>query len=336
MVDAAVALHEASIVIDGLTFYYDGPSPRLRPEWVTATNVTAAETSYGFADALADIEDVRRAASRDPGAVLVLSASDIEAAKRGGKVGIIIGLQASLPVDEDLGRVRVLHDLGVRIMQLTYNDRTYAGDGCLEPVDGGLSRLGRAMIAEMADVKMLLDLSHVGRRTSLEAIDACPVPMVISHANPLAVTASPRNLTDEQIQAVASRGGVIGACSYPPICWKNRRGVLPTTDDVLDHLDYLVEVAGIDHVGIATDSACTADAARVARHSKEFASAFPGITEDYDREVKSRFESPAPVPTVADLLPVTQGLLGRGYQPDDVQKVLGGNFMRVFREVWGA
>jgi membrane dipeptidase len=335
-VDTAVALHESSIVIDGLTFYYDGASPRLRPDRVTATNVTAAETAYGFADAVAEIDEVRRAAVRDPGATLVLTASDIEAAKRGGKVGIIIGLQASLPVDEDLGRVRILYDLGVRIMQLTYNDRTYAGDGCLEPIDGGLSQFGRAMIAEMAEVRMLLDLSHVGRHTCLEAIDACPVPMVISHANPVALTESPRNLSDEQIRAVASRGGVIGACAYPPICWKNRSGVLPTADDVLDHLDYMVELAGIDHVGIATDSACTADAARVARHSKEFAGVFPEITEDYNREVKSRVETPAPVPNVSDLLPITQGLLRRGYAPDDVRKVLGGNFLRVFRDVWGA
>ena len=330
----AAELHQSAIVIDGLSYYYDGPSDRLDPRFVTATNVTACETASWFEDASREINDVREAAEQDPGALVVLSAADIERAKQEGKVGVIIGLQASLPIETDLSRISLLHALGVRIIQLTYNDRTWAGDGCVEPVDGGLSVFGRAMIEEMARVGMALDLSHVGRRTSLDVIEAATVPPMFSHANPLALTENVRNLTDEQMRKVADRGGMVGICCWAPLCWKNRPGDPPTIADYVDHIDYAVELIGADRVGIATDSACTMDQAWAAQHSLDFAAAFPEIAQSY-RDAVGPNTHPESLPTVANLLPITEELLRRGYAEDDVRSIIGGNFLRHLREVWG-
>lgn len=337
--EQAARLHKDAIVIDGLSFYYDGPTPRLNPELITATNVTVAETYNDFGAAVEEILTVRAALARDPGARLVERAADIEQAKQDGVVGIIFGLQASLPIGTDLSRIGKLYDLGVRIIQLTYNDRTWTGDGCLEPVDGGLSRFGREFIEELARVGVALDLSHVGRRTSLEAIAASPKPPMFSHANPATLTDNPRNLTDEQIKAIGERGGLIGCCTWAPLCYKNRAGVQPTVDDFLDHVDYVVDLIGIDHVGIATDSECTANTAWVAQHSLEFNTAFPEIASGYYAHFSDRTGITQPVGVeggIADLSPITQGLARRGYREEDMRKVIGGNFLRHLREVWGS
>jgi membrane dipeptidase len=262
----AKQLHESSIVIDGLTFYYDGPSERLNPKGLTALNLTACETYNGWNASLKEIMDIRAAIDRDPVCTVIRSAADIEQAKKDGKVGVIIGVQASYFIEMELWRLQTLHDVGLRIFQLTYNDRTYTGDGCLEPVDGGLTKYGRMVIDELARIGIALDLSHVGRRTSMEAIEASPVPPMFSHANPNALTENPRNLTDEQIRMIGERKGLIGICTWAPLCWKNQPQP-PSTDDVVDHVDYVVQMIGIDHVGIATDSGCTMNQAWLEQHS---------------------------------------------------------------------
>jgi membrane dipeptidase len=332
--ERAMVLHESSIVIDGLTFYYDGASERLNPKQLTAMNVTACETYSGFSAAVKEIIDLRNNLDDDPGSVLIRSVADIEQAKRDGKVGLIIGVQASYPVETDLTRLYALYEIGLRIFQLTYNDRAYTGDGCLEPVDGGLTRFGRDLINELARLGVALDLSHVGRRTSMDAIEASPKPPMFSHANPNALTENPRNLTDEQIRMIGEAGGMIGLCTWAPLCWKNQPGAGPTVEDYLDHLDYVVNMIGVDHVGIATDSGSTMNQAWLTQHSLEFNTAFPEIAGDY-RANCVESGHPNGMPDLANLAPITEGLLRRGYADDDVKKIIGGNFLRHFRAIWG-
>jgi membrane dipeptidase len=327
-------LHEASIVIDGLTFYYDGPTERLDPKGITALNLTACETYNGFNAAMAEIVGVTKLIETDPVATLIRSAADIEQAKRDGKVGIIIGVQASYLIGTDLWKLKALHDIGLRIFQLTYNDRCYTGDGCLEPIDGGLTRFGKQVLDEAARLGIAIDLSHVGRRTSMEAIAAAPKPPMFSHANPNALTESPRNLTDEQIKLIGEVGGLIGVCTWAPLCWKNRPGDPPTVDDVVDHVDYVVQMIGIDRVGIATDSGCTMNQAWLKQHSLEFNTAFPEIAGDYLKNV-GEDTHPEELPDLTNLVLVTDALQRRGYSDDDVRKLIGGNFLRHLRDAWG-
>ncbi|MCC6935942.1 MAG: membrane dipeptidase [Thermomicrobiales bacterium] len=329
----AQELHASSIVIDGLTYYYDGPSERVNPAKLTAFNATACETANGWTASLQEIMDVRRHIERDPSCVLVRTAADIEQAKQDGKSGLIIGVQASAFVEMDLWRLQLLHDVGLRIFQLTYNDRAYTGDGCLENEDGGLTRFGRSVIDELARLGIALDLSHVGRRTALEAIEASSVPPMFSHANPNAITENPRNLTDEQIRKIGERDGMIGICSWAPLCWKNQPQV-PSVDDLVDHVDYVVQMIGAEHVGLATDSGCTTNQAWLDQHSLDFSSTFPEITGDYLANVGGGTHPPE-LPDLTNLDRTTEALLRRGYSDHDVQGILGGNFLRHFRTVWG-
>jgi membrane dipeptidase len=326
----AAALHESAIVIDTLSFYYDGPSERMIPSQLTALNLTACETYSNWARGVEEIMQVREDMKEDPTSVLIRSAADIEAAKRDGKVGIILGVQSTLFIESEIQRLQLLHDIGLRIIQLTYNERSYMGDGCLEKEDGGLSRFGKRAIAEMARLGIAVDLSHVARRTSVEAIYESPVPVMFTHSNPDAITRNPRNLIEEQIKAIGERRGMIGLCAWAPLLWKNNPAKQPDIDDLVDHVDYLVDKIGIDYVGVGTDSACTGNKAWLIQHSLEFNTAYPEIAVEYF----SHHPRDNELPQINSLVRLTDGLLRRGYKDEDVLKVIGGNFLRHFREVW--
>jgi membrane dipeptidase len=155
---------------------------------------------------------------------------------------------------------------------------------------------------------------------------------MFSHANPNKVTQNPRNLTDEQIKAVGENGGMIGVCTWGPLCSKNDPTKRPTVDDVIDHIDHVVDLMGIDHVGIGTDSACTTNTAWLSQHSLEFNSAYPEIANEFI----SHHGRSSGMPEINTLDRMTDGLLNRGYTDGDVLKVIGGNFLRHFRTVWRA
>lgn len=328
-------LHRESVVIDGLSYLYVGPSPVLDPGLVTATNVTVPEYYHTFPEAVDAVWKTRRIIDEDPNALCVRTTNDILFAKKEGRIGIIIGFQGTLPLETNIDRVGMFAELGARIIQLAYMHRTFTGDGCLEPRDGGLSLFGRSVVKELSRVGIVLDLSHVGERTSLEAIEAAEVPPIFSHSNPRSVTNSPRNISDEQIKEVANAGGVVGVCTWAPICWKNRPQQ-PAVDDYADHIDYVVELAGIDHVSIGTDSPCTDDLSAIAENSRIFASLYPGVAGPYRNAVghEPEYNQPVGVPGIRDLRGITGCLLDRGYRPGDIQKILGGNLLRVFNQVW--
>lgn len=328
-------MHQGMALVDGCSWTFDGYTDKLERSRVSALNLTVASATEGFAAAVARIQDVLVAIDRDPARLrLARSVDDIDAAGAHGQTAIVLNFQNAQPVERDLGHLHLFRALGVRNVQLTYNERNFVGDGCLEPSDAGLSRFGRQVVSTMNELGMVVDLSHAGRRTSLEALRASAAPCVFSHANPAARAPSPRNLTDEQIRACAHGGGVIGACAWGPILWTGGDDP-PGLDDLLDHVEYLAEVAGIDHVGIGTDSTSSMRDDHIAAHAREVNAAYPEVTDGFVARFGGTPTHRYPVP-VHDLPKVADGLTTRGWSRDDTAKVVGGNFLRVWRQVWAS
>lgn len=322
------SLHARSVVIDGLNIsrWGDGEVYRhLHEGGLTAIHASLAtwenrdETLKKIGQMYRDFETFKdwiRPVNR---------VDDILAAKEENRVGIFFGFQNSSPLEGDLDMVEIYQRLGVRIIQLTYNDLNYAGAGCYERHDVGLSQFGMELVEEMNRLGMVIDLSHVGYKTTMEAIEASEQPVWFSHVNPSALHEHVRNKTDEQVKALVAKGGVVGANIFPPFL---RRGTNATIEDLLDILDHWVKVAGVDHVSIGLDY--------TENQTEEW---FHWLMKGKRRDTPvADLELPLKLPEGierADQFPnITAGLVRRGYKDEDVQKILGGNVLRLFRDVW--
>ena len=216
--DRSIALHAESIIIDGLNIsrWSEAVFEQMSQGGLTAINATIA-IHEGFRETIGNIAHWHRLFDQYRSMITpVQSVDDIRRAKREKKVGVIFGFQSTDPIERDLYLLSVFKELGVRIIQLTYNERNYIGDGCLERTDCGLSLFGLEVIEEMNRLGILIDLSHTGYRTAMETIEASKQPVVFTHANPRTLCDHPRNKTDEQIRAVVEKGGLIGPTSFPP------------------------------------------------------------------------------------------------------------------------
>lgn len=256
--------------------------------------------------------------------MLALAAPDIRQARRERKTAVILHFQSSRPIGYDPLLVEPFHRMGVRVMQLAYNVRGPLGDGCLEPSDAGLSSLGKLVVSEMNRLGMVVDLSHAGIRTCLEAVDASTEPVVCSHSNARAICDHPRNLTDDQIRAVASSGGVVGVNAYPAFV-KNGEA-RPALSDLLNHIEHIAALVGVEHVGLGLDF-------------------FDATMEEYERMIGlgiwQRTQYPPPpylypagIASASQIPNIAEGLGGRGFRSEDIALVMGGSFYRVFEAVW--
>jgi membrane dipeptidase len=264
----------------------------------------------------------------------VRTVADVAAAKRTGRLGLIYGFQDATPLGEDLERVDTFWNLGVRVFQLTYNRRNLVGDGCMESGNAGLSEFGRRLITRLNARRALLDLSHAGERTTLEAIDASRQPVAISHTGCAAIAPHPRNKTDAELRKVAEHGGYVGIYLMPYLRTQGQ----PMAEDVLRHLQHALDICGEDHVGVGTDGTISPVAvtpefrrkfAEEVNERKRLGIGAPGEDANVytfipDLNVSNRFE------LLAELLSA------RHYTSAQIAKVLGGNFLRLLREVWGA
>ena len=329
--DTAKYFYNESIVIDGLNVSkWESPAvyKSLHNGGVSAINATIAiwENYRETMDNLA-AWDQRFIRYQDI-LVQATSADGISQAKKDGKVGVVLGWQNASPIENDLNRLAKFHSLGVRIIQITYNERNLIGNGCYERTDEGLSNFGVDAIKEMNRLGILIDLSHVGDRTTLESIELSEQPVAITHANARSFLGHVRNKTDEALKLMAERGGVIDANAFPPFL---RKGFESTVRDYVDAIEDLVDRVGVDHVGIGTDY--TQD------QPPEF---FDWIFSQQGTKIQKR---PAPYPdplvhpagmeTPDKLSNVAQELFDRGHAETDVTKILGGNWLHLFREVWG-
>ena len=330
-----MSLHDDALVIDGLVYHCDGDASDLVAGGINAINVTTCHFEADFRQACEEISRWHGMLSRpDTSFRQIETTADFDAAIADGKVGVILGWQNSRPVSDELDRFYFFRRLGLRIMQLTYNYRNAFGDGCLEPEEAGLTLLGRDAVRIMNELGIAIDLSHVGQQTMLDVIELSNQPVLITHANARALANLERNKTDDIIKAVAEKGGVIGASIYGPMCWDQDPNRKPTLDDFYRHLDYLVEVAGIDHIGFGTDLATGSNYQKMAferghwrrweginRFNRTFGEAIP------DRYL-------ADCNKHSDLPKITEALIARGWSEDHIRGYLGGNFRRVFEQVW--
>ncbi len=333
----ARALHDDSIVIDALNvsdWDSDAVFTSLNDGGVTAINATIA-TWEGFEETMDHISKwLVRFRERSNQILLVETMDDIKRAKAEGKTGIILGWQNTSPIENDLKRLELFHRVGVRIMQVTYHERNLLGDGCMERVDGGLTNFGLDAVAEMNRLGIVIDLSHVGVSTTQETIEVSEKPVAITHANAKSYYEHRRNKTDQAIRTMAEKGGVIGATCIRGFL---RNSVTAQLDDYLDAIDHLVNMVGIDHVAIGTDHTQDQEPAFWkyigAQQGTKFPSTFTGVDEDplpwYD-QYPDDLKVPGQMPAL------TEALLGRGYSEVEIRKILGGNWMRLFADVFSA
>lgn len=253
----------------------------------------------------------------------IKTVSDIHESYAAGKLGVVFGSQTGSIVGRDPWRWEVLRAIGLRICGVTYSERNALGDGCVEPENRGLTGDGFQAVREMNRLGITVDISHVGDRSSRDAIDASARPVIASHSNVRSLSPSNRNLPDDVIHALAARGGVVGISPFSAMCAKEP-GVRPTLSDYLDMIEKAVEMVGIDHVGVGTD-----------------------LYENYTKlswESKTKRLYPSPwvfetryaegFDSVDDWPGVLAALGERGFATADIAKLLGLNWLRVFEETW--
>jgi membrane dipeptidase len=313
-----------------MTGYLDAACPLIQPRDLEKLlpDLRAGEVTTVLAT-VASIEDSRHALgvlahwlSLDRQSALPFRIArclaDIDLAHAAGDLAVVLHFQGGDPIEADVNLLDAYHALGVRVIQPTYNARNRLGDGCLERANSGLSKLGRAAIARMNELGIVVDIAHVGRRTSLEVIEVSTAPVIASHGNACGVYDSRRNLTDEQIKAVAASGGVIGVCAFPGfVCAADAN-----LDRVLDHVDYLASLVGANHVGLGMDFAT------------ETAEDYDYFGYEEDTYPRPPWTYPPGIAGFADLRNIGTGLAGRGYTAEQIAGIASGNFLRVFGEVW--
>lgn len=234
---------------------------------------------------------------------LITNYNQITEVNRAGKIAAILSIEGGEALEGDLGVLRALYRLGVRLLTLTWNQRNQIADGVGESRTGsGLTKFGLKVIDEMNKLGMLIDVSHLSETGFWDVIKRSNAPIVASHSNCYALCPHLRNLRDEQIKAIADKGGVIGITFVPNFLTQEKRKT--TVEDVVKHIDYLVEKAGVDCVGLGSDFDGT--------------DGLPLSLEGVDK-----------IPNI------TGELLNRGYKEKDIKKILGENFLRVFKEVVG-
>jgi len=217
-----------------------------------------------------------------------------------------------------------LWKMGIRVIQLSYNDATALGCGCTEPNDTGLTSVGQQVVQIMNKLGMVVDLSHTGNRTARDAAEVSEDPVTFTHANPLALKDKPRNKPDDLIRLVAEKGGIMGVTPYASFC-KSAPGERPTVEDFLDQVDYVVQLIGIDHVGIGTDKF---EGRTELEYTTEFKSRYPKLMVEFEHRHMVGFSSISNWPVI------TEGLIKRGYSDEDCGKILGGNFFSLFKKIW--
>ncbi len=332
----ATELHKDAIIIDAtcplaqavgyVDWWREGGATAIAP---TITGMSGNARS-GFAM----IGGWHRYARERGDTIIILTADDIERAKREEKLGLIIHCQGTALIEDELDLLDSYQAAGLRIVQLCYNRKNLVGDGAGERTDAGLSHFGVRMIERLNALGMLVDCAHTGHRTSMDAVATSSAPVIISHANARAVQDNARNIDDELIKAVAASGGVIGTVGFPAfLTWDGQ----PSLDRFIDDIAYKADLVGIDHVGLGIDyyqgqHPIEDDASAQARYEKLVAdghwrpSEYPAPPYKY----------PAGIETPETLPNLTARLLQRGFSEDDIRKILGLNWLRVYRQVWPA
>jgi membrane dipeptidase len=343
---SASSHHWADAVIVNALGGLEDPNPKPSDERVMreahASGLTAVNLTLGYVFGDGDpfettVRDIAKTDSqvRADGKNLlkVWSAADILRAKTEGKIGLIYGFQNAAMLGQDASRVEIFAGLGVRVIQLTYNGPNALGDGSMVPENRGLTAFGHEVVDELNAHRVMVDLSHSGQQICLDAARASKQPISINHTGCRALVDLPRNKTDEELRLVASKGGFVGIYFMPFLNETSHA----TADDVVAHMDHAVNVCGEDAVGIGTDGSVSA--------IDDLKGYMAVLAKDHEARVKAGIsapgEGPDTVPFVVNLRGVNQfyeladRLQKKGYTAARVEKILGRNFVRYARDVWG-
>ena len=295
--------------------------PRFRSAGVDFASLTVNDFPGSLGGSVRRIAEVtRHIQERSDTLVLVKSVDGILQAKREGKFALAFNLQETNPLEGEVDFVQTYYDLGVRHMLLAYNQKNLVGDGCSERTDAGLSRFGVRVVQEMNRVGMLVDGSHTGYRTTMEAMEVATAPFIFSHSLADAVHEHYRNIRDDQIKACAKSGGVIGFNGVAFFLGDETA----SSETIVRHIDHIANLVGPEHVGIGLD---------YCRDSKGVGVWTLSNTDMWPPNKGVPFGETAFVQP-EQLLEITDILLARGYSEADVRGILGENFARVARQVW--
>lgn len=324
---------EAGVNVASAT--YAGPHP---PEGAFENSIASVTQARAIIDSLGD--ELR----------LVLKAADIEAAYRDGARGVIFDFQETMPFGTDLDRIDTFYNLGLRVVQLTYNLRNLVGDGCTERYKTGLTYFGIEVVQRLNELGMLVDVSHSSEQVGFDAIEVSSSPVIVTHSASSAVCYHDRGKGDELARAIADNGGFFGVAAIGGFLRADNRATL---DDFAEHVEHLVDVMGIDHVGIGSDKCGPGP-------GTESNFEYPPELGPYDTSYLYQ-EDPDPRATpggfawsgfraehrlsdthrieefdqFTDWPAITVKLAERGFSEDELRKILGLNYLRVFREVVG-
>ncbi|HEU4835058.1 MAG TPA: membrane dipeptidase [Pyrinomonadaceae bacterium] len=338
----AAELYRSSFVLDcntlaSIGFQLTGDEQEVKLKAVRDSGITVLKSTLGgpngtFEQTRADIAAADELIEKKPDLFLkVRSPGDLQRAQQQRKVGVIFSFEAATMLEDKIERIEQFRNLGVRIMQLTYNRRSPFAVGCLDGDEQGLTELGREAVAKMNTLGVALDLSHANTRTIAEGIATSKKPPIVSHSGCRSVHMHPRNLEDRVMKALATKGGIMGIYMLPYLTPSPKQ---PTLDDYMRHMEHALKICGEDHVGIGTDVPFR----RITENDLE------GLRKQLEQRKAAGVSAPGEdrPPYIPDLNTprkieiVVDALLKRGYTSRIVEKVLGANFKRVFSEIWTA
>jgi membrane dipeptidase len=340
--DAARHLYASSLILDCNS---SPPLPERLPlsqadlELVRGSGINIIKLTLGgikddFAHTVASIAQVQQLIELHPQYfTAVRNATDMARAQHEHRLGIIISFESVEMLGGQLSSFEVFRNLGVRVMQLSYNRTSPFAAGVMEPKAGGLTALGHEAVREMNRLGVAIDVSHANPATTADVLASSSQPPVMTHAGCAAVHVHPRNKTDEQLRALAAKGGVVGIYDLPYLTPSPRQ---PTVDDYMAHLAHALEIAGEDHVGIGSDvgiaplDTSPAGMAETERELKERRAAGLAAPEEDRPPYVIGLNTPRRLEIIADRL------LKRGYSAGVTEKVLGANFARVLTQIWGS
>jgi membrane dipeptidase len=321
-------VHDGLTVVDGLIVADFGREifQDMRKGGITAANCTCCIWE-NFTETMRNLMQWK-AWFRDHADLIlqVRTTADIRRAKAEGRTGIILGWQNISGIEDQIGYLELFRELGVGIIQMAYNTQNLVATGCYESEDRGLSDFGHEVVAEMNRLGILCDLSHVGSRSSHDAILASRQPVAYSHCLPAGLKAHPRNKTDEELRFIVDHGGFVGVTMFTPFL---ARGTEATVDDYVEAMEYVINLCGEDQVGYGTDF--------TQGHDQAF---FDWITHDkgYARSL-TRFgtiQNPRGLDSIGDTGGLTAAMLRRGWSQARIEKIMGENWVALLKEVWGA
>jgi membrane dipeptidase len=304
---------QADADVDALTHYQRAGG--------ALVSVNAGYRPHSFSDTMALLGHYRAAVAAHPDLELAASIDDVTAIARSGRIAVVFDLEDAAPLDDNIDNLAAFANLGVRSMLPTYNHANRAGSGCLDATDSGLSLWGRTLVAEMNAVGVVPDGSHCSPRTGLDVCEVSTGPVIYSHSCMRSVWDHPRNITDDQARAAAATGGVIGITGVGIFLGPNT----PTLEAMTQHLEYAVELVGVEHVGVSTD----------------FSFDYADIIDEFSRNAHLFDDSYTRWGPIQWMPPETFQKLGShldrcGWRTGDIAAVLGGNFHRIARHAWRA